>query len=385
MSPRRRQPFLALGGLLTTSALLLFAWVGTAAAEPSENFSGYRSTASGVMTVPLAQSPADFTKVAEYWRPERIEKAESYSPASPARNGSGASAGSASTSSGGTVTKAAAAGSASASKASRQRAVPPHVPARVSTNPGRPLGIGKVFFRVGAKEYWCSAVAVNAKNRSLVATAGHCAFDVRQNRPAESWIFIPDFQKNSSPDIYVGHTLTMHDGLAGGDYDFDFAFIAVHQAFRWQIGKDAAGKPTYSIVRGGRLQDVEGAQGIAVRKGVGLTVSAFGYPAGPHPDGSRPYNGRSLVTCTGSTLRTVAPSYLLNDGVRLDKCAFTAGASGGPWLLRYDAAKGVGYLNGINSLSWNRNLDGKLDSISSPYFGPSLFEVYSRAERIPVG
>ncbi|RCG32378.1 hypothetical protein DQ384_07770, partial [Sphaerisporangium album] len=39
-----------------------------------------------------------------------------------------------------------------------------------------PKTIGKVFFTIGDKEYWCSASSIQSKYHNLVATAGHCVF-----------------------------------------------------------------------------------------------------------------------------------------------------------------------------------------------------------------
>ncbi|RCG16200.1 hypothetical protein DQ384_40165, partial [Sphaerisporangium album] len=43
-------------------------------------------------------------------------------------------------------------------------------------NVNLPKTIGKVFFTIGDKEYWCSASSIQSKYHNLVATAGHCVF-----------------------------------------------------------------------------------------------------------------------------------------------------------------------------------------------------------------
>ncbi|GAA2803063.1 hypothetical protein [Nonomuraea dietziae] len=118
-----------------------------------------------VYAEPLAKSDAEMRKVAEYWKPERLKDADSYSPATPGTKSSTPSS-SPSSSAGSVLTNG-------VSRRATARDIQPTAPAKG----GAAKTIGKVFFQLGGKEYWCSASAVAAKNRSLVATAGHCAWD----------------------------------------------------------------------------------------------------------------------------------------------------------------------------------------------------------------
>lgn len=317
-----------------------------------------------VYAEPLAKSDAEMRKVAEYWKPERLKDADSYSPATPGTKSSTPSS-SPSSSAGSVLTNG-------VSRRATARDIQPTAPAKG----GAAKTIGKVFFQLGGKEYWCSASAVAAKNRSLVATAGHCAWDPRLGKSA-NWIFVPSPGKDGDAPhgIYVGSTLHMHEDWAAiGDYDYDYAFVSVHHGFRW-VTED--GKAVMKDV--GRLEDNVGGQGLTVGKKTGNQVAAFGYPAGVQPDGSQPFNGRTLKSCEGKTKRTVNPTRNLQYGVLLSGCDFSAGASGGPWMLGYRASTGLGFLNGINSLTWNLDAAAKYDAVSSPYFTPTTFEVYDQA------
>ncbi|WP_219463428.1 trypsin-like serine peptidase [Nonomuraea rhizosphaerae] len=349
-----------------SALLMLPALVGTAVAATS-------ATNSRVYSVTLAKSLADMKKVAEYWKPEKLRHADSYAPATP---------GSQSSSSGGATTPRSAGAVAVPSQAVAAKkpqsllSVAPVLPR--GSSPARTMG--KVFFRFGDKEYWCSASSVAAKNRSVVATAGHCAYDSRQAKPAGYWIFVPNpTSTGETPDgIYVGAAITMHEDWPGkADYDFDYAFVTVHRGFKW-VEKN--GQLTMQDV--GRLQDNVGGQGLTLGKGLALTYSAFGYPAGPQPDGTRPFNGLTLRSCTGSSQRTAAPSLDLQYGVQIQPCNFSAGASGGPWLLNYRDGTKLGFLNGVNSLTWNRDAKGGFDAVSSPTFNATTGEVYRRAGAI---
>ncbi|MDR8408894.1 hypothetical protein MTP10_09100 [Nonomuraea sp. 3-1Str] len=356
--PVRRLAAVALSALLALGVTSLGGPVAAASASAR--------TSSWVYSVTLAKTAADVQKVAETWKPDRLKKADSYSPATPGSQSS--------TSAGATTVPSPELTPAKATKI--PLSVSPELPSKGSAA----RTMGKVFFRFGDKEYWCSASSIAAKNRSVVATAAHCAYDARQAKPADSWIFVPNPGPNGeTPDgIYVGAAISMHEHWPGrGDYDYDYAFVTVHRGFIW-VSK--GGKLVMQDV--GRLQDIVGGQGLAVAKGVGSHVTTFGYPAGPQPDGTRPFDGRKLLSCAGSTRWTVAPSLDLQYGVQIQPCNFTAGASGGPWLIDYQAGQGLGSLNGINSLTWNRDAKDGYDAVSSPNFTAATGEVYRHAAAV---
>lgn len=378
MSPRARRFATTLGVLVATGVLAMSAFAAEAGA-------GVRAMGAGSITsVTLTKSGADMKRIAEYWSPARIKKAQNNNPATPeVKPSDGGPAGPVTpTATAGSPT--AAGGEAVTAAASSSRRISPIVtptlpvkrPPIGGTLPGT---VGKVFFKLGDKEFWCSASAVASKNRNLVATAGHCAYDPKQGRAADYWIFIPGYSQGRTPyGIYVGHSLNLHENFtARGDYDYDYAFVTVHDGFVWKPGKTPN---TYEMESVGSLEDNVGGQGLTLNRGVGLSVFAFGYPAAPHIDGSRPYDGQRMLWCDGRTYRTKAPTRLVEMGISLP-CTFTGGASGGPWLVGYDTKRGLGYLNGVNSFAWDTDTDKKYDRISSPYFILSTYVVYQYAER----
>ncbi len=331
-----------------------------------------------VMSAPLAQRTADVQKVMDYWTPERLKEASSY--ATPARSAPQTSP---------SPTTTATATTASSTDVGRPTTVQP-TRGRATVKNGLPTTVGKVFFRIGSKHYWCSGTAVHSPNRNLVATAAHCAYDVQQIKPAEDWIFIPGYTANGRTDwgIYVGHTLNLHDHFASlVDWDYDYAFVTVHRGFTWQAEKDVKGQPkkddkgnpVYRRVDVGRLEDNVGGQGFLWNQSLKVVTHAFGYPAGEQPNGTRPFDGNSMRWCVSrSRMRVTAPNLLLNRGVSFP-CMFTAGASGGPWLIRYNSATGNGYLNGVNSRTWDRDADRRYDHISSPSFTRATYVIYKHA------
>ncbi|MGJ6968684.1 trypsin-like serine peptidase [Streptosporangium sp. G11] len=389
MSSRARRLAATLGGLIAACVTMTSAFAGSAVASPLDG------VPNGITSITLTKSSADMRRIAEYWSPARLKQAMDNVPAtpgSPPSSTSPTSGGGAGSATPGSATAAAATGTGEAAtttgetgattggksstgSGSSAPVVKPTLPKkRAPASGSSPVTVGKVFFRIGAKDYWCSASSVAAANRNLVATAGHCAYDAKTGSPAEYWIFIPGYDKGETPyGIYVGHSLNLHEDFVGkGDYDYDYAFVTVHDGFKWKAGKTSG---TYEMESVGSLEDNVGGQGLATNRGIGLLALAFGYPAAPHPNGDRPYDGQKLKSCDGRTIRVKAPTRLVEQGIALT-CGFTNGASGGPWLISYDSRSAVGYLNGVNSFAWDVNTDRKYDRISSPYFIASTYVVY---------
>ncbi|WP_066362701.1 trypsin-like serine peptidase [Herbidospora mongoliensis] len=341
-------PAIAPAATAPRSAPLMEVSAQEAAPPPEKHFG------KGVMGYPLAAVGADMQKVAAYWTPARLKEASTYVPASKPSAG---------------VKQ-----TPSMAELSEDTALL-SAPAQAAAASPQPM-VGKVFFKLDDKEYWCSGSVVHSKNRNLVATAGHCGWSLGQNKPVENWIFIPSYANGSTDaGIYIGHTLYLHEDFSGaGDYDRDYAFVTVYRGFTWKGAQR---------VQGGRLEDKVGAFQFSSTKGRSRPVSVFGYPAGAHPDGSRPFDGQTVRSCSGTTTATPAsaPTYLLENGVLLNPCPFTAGASGGPWVLGWNPVKKTGFLNGVTSLTWNIDADGKLDAASSPYFNVITARVYQQAAK----
>ncbi len=393
MPPRAKRIALTFCGALATASVFLSAGPGLVQA-----LAATESAPAGITTLPLAQTDADLQKVVDWWTPDRLKNASGYAPKTAAPSTTGTA--SASPSSPATTLAPAAAEAGTSTKAPNSKttavagAAPPKTVKTVRTkNVNLPPTVGKVFFRNGTTEYWCSASSVHSKYGNVVATAGHCAYDVKTGKPVEYWVFIPSYTGNGATPygIYVGHTLHINDTYAAtGDYDFDYAFVTVHHGYRWDTDKDAngvakkdaKGQPVYKTVDTGRLESQVGGQGFAWNRGYVVAAYAFGYPAGPNPDLSRPYNGLTMVSCfTRATRKIATEKWDLDNGVFFNGCGFTAGASGGPWLIKYSPSRRIGYLNGVNSLTWDLDGNGRNEGVSSPYFNTATYLVYSYAAR----
>ncbi|MFC4012379.1 hypothetical protein ACFOY2_34450 [Nonomuraea purpurea] len=130
----------------------------------------------------------------------------------------------------------------------------------------------------------------------------------------------------------------------------------------------------------GRLGDVVGGQGFAWNQPLGQQVTAFGYPADPHPDGNKAFTGVTPKWCSG---KTATKSYQINtfkvETHQVLKCSMTGGADGGPWLMKYNNSKRVGYVNGVTSVFADNDGNGRIDYISSAIFDSETAAVYNKA------
>jgi hypothetical protein len=106
-----------------------------------------------------------------------------------------------------------------------------------------------------------------------------------------------------------------------------------------------------------------GAQGIIFNRDRGMVYRAFGYPA------TSPYNGERLVYCRG---RGRPDRYDPRSTAQGIACNMTPGASGGPWLIRFDRDTGRGLVNSVTSYLYRG-----VPRVFGPYFGRPVQRVYA--------
>ncbi|MGR6914829.1 trypsin-like serine peptidase [[Actinomadura] parvosata] len=101
-------------------------------------------------------------------------------------------------------------------------------------NVNLPKTIGKVFFEYrDGSLYWCSGTSIQSQYRNLVATAGHCVYDIAGNDEVVSrWVFVPGYYQGKTPwGVYVGkQAFTHYDFDVYEDFDRDYAFVTVYDA-----------------------------------------------------------------------------------------------------------------------------------------------------------
>jgi hypothetical protein len=264
-----------------------------------------------------------------------------------------------------------------------------------------PKTIGKVFFVKDHKPYWCSATSVQSRYRNLVATAGHCVYNTdNDDHVLDHWVFIPGYYQGKAPwGIYAAKAAYTHyDFDVYEDYDRDYAFVSVYNGLRVKlVGK--CGKAEYDAYLGpkwtynneyyyvvledvGRLGDKVGGQGFAYNIKPGKYVYAFGYPAGEHPDGNKPYTGITPKWVYGKTSKIVVDSALkIEEQIGL-KASVTYGFDGAPWLYKYSNNKRTGYVNGVTSTFIDSDGNDRYDYIGSPFFDGETYGVYKAAANV---
>ncbi|WP_239117946.1 trypsin-like serine peptidase [Sphaerisporangium melleum] len=235
-----------------------------------------------------------------------------------------------------------------------------------------PTTSGKVFF-IGSdlRPHWCTGTAMQSKYRNLVATAGHCLLDVEAPMgPLAKWVFVPGYSEGSTPfGLYVGkQASTNYDFDDIRDHDRDYAFVDVYGGVVSPSGD--------VLTNVGRLVDNVGGQGLRYNQPLAPTVDVFGYPAGPNPDGTRPYTGEILERSTGSTFAMTVTGPPMDRPIGTDSPFTGEGSLGSSWLTNYTGDSGVGYLNGITISVSDTDGDDLYDTNVSPYFDGELYTVY---------
>ncbi|HET7026958.1 MAG TPA: hypothetical protein VFI28_04635 [Candidatus Limnocylindrales bacterium] len=210
---------------------------------------------------------------------------------------------------------------------------------------------GKVYFEMDGGAWVCTGTAVQdgTANRSIVATAGHCAIDESTGEFATNWLFIPDF--DAAPTFTCSRTkygcwtataLVVDRAFAtAGGFDTqatinDWAFAVVGPGGKSGSQQLDAAVPAQAISFAGLS--------------TGQSIDSFGYPA------AGKYHGNDLSYCAGNVFHDS-----LNDNLTWGlSCDMTGGSSGGPWLSSFNASTGRGTVSGLNSYGYSgvRNLYG---------------------------
>jgi hypothetical protein len=209
---------------------------------------------------------------------------------------------------------------------------------------------GKVLFAMAGTYYVCSASVADdtVSGRSIVLTAGHCAYDETNRAFATNWMFVPAY--DSAPatlttsgsfcaqtlyGCWTASALVVADGFAtaGGFnsqaivHDYAFAVVgAGGKSGTAQLDSTVGGHPIqFSSLTGG------------------ADTYLFGYPA------AGKYQGKDLVYCRGPLGFDV---YVANATYRVG-CDMTGGSSGGPWFTPFSASTGSGTMASVNSYGYS--------------------------------
>jgi hypothetical protein len=167
----------------------------------------------------------------------------------------------------------------------------------------------------------CSGTAVDAANRSVVITAGHCVNEFGRWFN-QDWVFVPGYHDGVRPfGVFVARWLgTTAPWAEGGNENADVGAAVVSRNERGQL-----------------LGAVVGGDRIAFGLPPGQVFDVHGYPVAP------PFDGTSQRICSGTPfLGHDIISFLQPGPLNLAlTCEVTGGASGGGWTIHGDVLNGV--------------------------------------------
>lgn len=196
---------------------------------------------------------------------------------------------------------------------------------------------GKVFFtKPGIGNFVCSGTAVNAPNKSIVWTAGHCVENGASGGFHTNWVFVPAYSSSSNGSRPFGtwsarELWSLNGWMINGDLRYDLGAVVVNR------------------VGGRRLVDRIGGDGIKFNiNPASRFFSAFGYPQ------AAPFNGWTQWRC--NDLVTRDPFMPATDRTLKMFCNMTGGSSGGGWKIDF-LASGLAYVNSVNSYKYNNNVN----------------------------
>lgn len=206
---------------------------------------------------------------------------------------------------------------------------------------------GKLFGRIpGIGKYECSATSVNAANRSVIFTAGHCVAEPGLGF-ADRLAFVPAYQSGHRPfgtwvfrKIYAQRAWKKR-----GNFNFDFAAVVLSP-------------------RDGRLlEDEVGGIPLLTRASPEQSYVATGYPANRE-------KGRVMWRCASQFAGTDPRPFGRGPRPIGMGCDMDIGASGGGWTVD-------GALNSVSSFGYR----DRRDVLYGPYFGRKAAQVHARAGR----
>jgi V8-like Glu-specific endopeptidase len=205
--------------------------------------------------------------------------------------------------------------------------------------------VGVLAHTTAGVDHFCTASVIASPHQDLIITAAHCIYGMT------GVVFIPEYHNGIRPygSWAVSTVFVDPRWAADRDQDADFAIAVV--------------KPRH----GKRIQQVVGADGLAVDQGLRNRTTIIGYPNVVDDPADRP------IGCTTET----TPLAGYRDQVEFECHGYYDGTSGGPWLLHYDPRTGRGVTDGVIG-GWDEGGPNEYESTTS-YFGQDVLVLYRRA------
>jgi V8-like Glu-specific endopeptidase len=209
---------------------------------------------------------------------------------------------------------------------------------------GGVAAVGALFTSSDGKlgAHFCTASVVDSKAGDLAVTAAHCVYGRTQ-----AMVFVPGYADGRTPYGVWAVTRVYTDDAwdAGQDPDHDVAFLRLSDA-----------------PDGAPIEDVTGAEALALNAPAGQPVQVIGYP----DSGSRP------LWCSG-----LAQGFSATQ-LEFDCGGYTVGTSGGPFLADVDVSTGQGTVIGVIG---GYQQGGDTPQVSyAAVFGSAVAQLYATAE-----
>jgi V8-like Glu-specific endopeptidase len=195
-------------------------------------------------------------------------------------------------------------------------------------------------------DHFCTASVVASPGRDLLVTAAHCLSSGNGAGYRADIVFIPDYRDGQAPlGVWTAKRLLVAPGwLQSADPDLDVGFVVLEP----HDGKN--------------IQDMVGANKLAVDSGYSYPVRVTGYPDSVD----------APVTC-----RNLTSEFSLSE-LQFDCGGFTGGTSGSPWVTRFDAHNRTGTIVGVIG-GYQEGGDTAAISYSS-YLGTAIRRLYAEAQ-----
>jgi hypothetical protein len=227
-------------------------------------------------------------------------------------------------------------------------AAPPRGTAKAATFTGVPT-VGALFLSTAATENICTASVVDSRGLDVLLTAAHCVDYGGGHNYGQNLVFIPGWHRGQRPyGVWPVRSITVNRAWVGqANVNDDFAFLTVGLS----ASKASKHEPIQRVTGGLKLGVNSGYRHSDVVP-IGYDMSGGGLP----------------VMCrTKSFYARPDQQEFLCDG-------YTDGASGGPWILGFDARTGTGTVIGdIGGYQQGGNLAW---TGYSPYFGSATEQLY---------
>jgi hypothetical protein len=227
-------------------------------------------------------------------------------------------------------------------------AAPPRGTAKAATFTGVPT-VGALFLSTAATENICTASVVDSRGLDVLLTAAHCVDYGGGHNYGQNLVFIPGWHRGQRPyGVWPVRSITVNRAWVGqANVNDDFAFLTVGLS----ASKASKHEPIQRVTGGLKLGVNSGYRHSDVVP-IGYDMSGGGVP----------------VMCrTKSFYARPDQQEFLCDG-------YTDGASGGPWILGFDARTGTGTVIGdIGGYQQGGNLAW---TGYSPYFGSATEQLY---------